>query len=89
MGFVPSKIPKKKETEAEGWSRYEEEQMATSLYASTMYSQVFQDNNGALYYEAENGKQFRLVDEESNEAKVIKEAVKIEKAQIKDRALLI
>ena len=78
----------KKETEAERWSRIEAEQEATSLYASTMYSQIYETEDGALYYQADNGKQFRLVDE-SNEAKVIKEAVEIEKAQIKDRALLI
>ncbi len=82
-------INKDIETEAERWSRAEGEQEAASLYASTMYSQIYETTDGVLYYQAEDGKQFRLVDEESNEAKVIKEAAKIEKAQIKDRALLI
>ena len=78
----------KKETDEERWSRLEVQQEAASLYASTMYSQVYETASGALYYQADDGKQFRLVDA-SNEAKVIKEAVEIEKAQIKDRALLI
>ncbi len=53
------------------------------------YSQVYANTSGVLYYEAEDGKTFRLIDEDDEVVEIIKEVVKIEKAQIKERQLLI
>jgi hypothetical protein len=47
------------------------------------------NTDGKMYYAAEDGKKFRLIDEKDEVVNKIKEVVEIEKAQIKDRALLI
>jgi predicted methyltransferase len=77
------------ETEAERWSRIEEQEKNLEMYTSQMYSQVYMNTDGKMYYAAEDGKKFRLIDEKDEVVNKIKEVVEIEKAQIKDRALLI
>ena len=77
------------EAEAERFARIEEDRAVYDASGSTMYSQVFMNTDGKMYYEAEDGKKFRLIDEEDEVVKTIKEAVEIEKAKIKDRAILI
>ena len=53
------------------------------------YSQVYGDTNGVLRYEAQDGKKFQLIDPDDEVVETIKEVVKLEKAQIKERQLLI
>lgn len=90
------KISRWQEQEQKVWEAKMKEQKTPILednsgsqYNSAMYSQVYMSASGVLYFEAEDGKKFRLIDEEDEVVKTIKEAVKIEKAQIKERQLLI
>ena len=83
------RLLKKKKTDIENSPAIPIVENSGSQYTSSIYSQVYGDTNGVLWYEAEDGKTFRLIDGDDEVVETIKEAVKLEKAQIKERQLLI